>query len=161
MKSSRREEQQPETAGKTESFWSAHARLLAFLCTVAVFLALFIPLGVIGVGVVWDHMDSCGDTRRDMTEEELYALAKRETVILSADLDGYVGDRSEVEMDGMRAVIYQIEVGDRYYLTASFNVGTGKAEYITVTDFETGSELDLLDKSADVDAFFERRSDTR
>ncbi len=144
-----------DTAGKTETFFTRHVRLITFLICIAVFLVTFVPLALWGPVNIFDLMRSCTEqeTRVEMTVEDLESVAAKNKYLSIRDLDRFVSETSSGEQSGLKYVVYQIDVGDRYLLTASFNEASGMVYYLTLTDLETDAYLDLLEDYRDLDEF--------
>lgn len=144
-----------DTAGKTETFFTRHVRLITFLICMAVFFCTFVPLALWGPVNVFDLLQSCNENegREAMTVEDLHSVARKNKSLMITDLDRFIADTSKGEQAGLQYVIYQIDVGDRYLLTASFNEASGRVYFLTLTDLKTDAYLDLLEDYRKLDEF--------
>ncbi len=130
-------------------FFTRNVRLITFLACVAVFLALFAMLE----GVDLFPFDNTEDTCPEMTLEELRALASAPERITPEVLDTYRGERDENTVDSLHYSIYQIKIGKRWFLMASFDRSNRHLFYLTLTDLQTHTDLDLLKNASRLDAF--------
>lgn len=144
-----------DTAGKTETFFTRHVRLITFLICIAVFGVTLLPVLLWGPNDPIELLSSCGEKRGTdtMTVEDLRAVAKKSKDLRMSDLDRFLGDKSEGEQQSMRYTIYHIDVGEHYLLTASFNSATGGVYYLVLTDVRTDAVLDLLESPGQLDDF--------
>ena len=60
-------DERADTVGKTENFFSRNVKTITFCLTLAAFLAVFIPIGVIGI----DKLDELFDPARNLPEMTL------------------------------------------------------------------------------------------
>ncbi len=138
-----------QDTGKTENFLTRNIRLITFLVCVALFLVLFAMLE----GFELFSFDSPADTRPEMTLEDLRAVASAPGRITPELLDTYRGERDDNTIDGLHYSIYQIDIGERWFLMASFDRSNRYLYYLTLTDLQTHTDLDLLKNGSRLDAF--------
>ncbi len=139
------------TVGRTENFWTRNVRLITFLICALLILSVFGPISIIYIDDYIQSMEQ--DDRPQMTVEELRAVAEAAKSLNRKALERFRGERSENGENENRTVTYQISIGERYFLMAGFYVETEKVYYLTLTDLEKNTDLDLLDRNADLDAF--------
>ncbi len=140
-----------DTAGKTENFFTRNVRLITFLCCLAVFLTFFGPISIFYID---DYIESLEqDTRRDMTLEDLRSVSDAGRTLNMRALEQFKGEKSENGEGTESTVTYNIPVGERYFLMAGFYAESGKVYYLTLTDLEAHTDLDLLDRTSDLEAF--------
>ena len=139
-----------DTAGKTETFWTRNVRLITFLICITVFLAIFGPWSI---HRIYQYVTEQADSRTEMTVSDLYALARSPQTVRPSDLDRFIGEVGSNELDGIRYSVYQIDIGDRYFLMASFETRTARPYYMTLTDIRTQESLDLLKDSKKLEEF--------
>ncbi len=128
----------------TETFVTAHVRLLTFLICMAVFLALAGPWSFFRIrDAVLEHRES---KRASMTVQDVIALSSSARTPELSDVDKYRGERSEWGNE----VHYTAEIEDEYLLYAVANSDTQKIIYMTLTHLhcETSNESDA--RMADV-----------
>lgn len=138
------------TAGKTENFFTRNVRLITFLICIGVFLAIFGPLSVFHI---YQYVTEQSDTRAEMTVDDLRALAVSPKTVRPEDLDKFLGEVGSNTVGDLRCEVYQIDVGERYFLIASFESANQKPFYMTLTDVETHEELDLLEDHNKLEEF--------
>ena len=73
-RSHEREDNRPDTRGKTENFFSRNVRLITFLICVSVFLAFFVP--IVAYEVV-DYLADARDNRPEMTMSDVLRLSEQ------------------------------------------------------------------------------------
>ncbi len=138
----------PDTAGKTETFFTRRVRLITFLSCVALFL---IGFAVLEGFDLFPFDNPPEDTRPEMTLDNLRALAKATDRVTRETLDTYRGTCETNEKTESTA--YQIDIGERYFLMATFQRDERQPSYLTLTDRNTHTNLNLLEKDADLEAF--------
>ena len=141
-----------DTKGETETFLSRNVRLITFLICIALFLGVFGPLSVFHIS---EYIKQQSDPRVEMTPQDLLTLAQKLPTVRPEDLSGFVGECGHNEIAGMKYELYQIYVGDRYFLMASFNQQTGEPFYLSLTDFKTNEKLDLLNHADQLESFLQ------
>ena len=146
-----------DTAGKTETLLSRNARLVAFLCVIVAFLAVAILLGQAVHGDVDSFLSlfEKEDEREVMPLEALYAICDRPSDVTGATLARYRGENEERRIDGVVVEKYYFlnGIGDRYNLSATERTSDGKIVYLVLYDSVTKKQIDLLDKTSDIDGF--------
>lgn len=151
---------QTDTYGTTETFFTRHVRLITFLVCIAVFLVFFGPVSVFTVKGILDRR---ADTRREMTVEDVIALADKPRRTLG-DLTVFEGQKSEKTVpvrDGSggtsernAGTYYYVTVESRYLLSGVTKPDSDELVYLTLSDYRSGESVDLL--TGDVRAFFDR-----
>ena len=148
-----------DPVGKTETLLSRNARLVAFLCVIAAFLAVAILLGqaVHGDIDVFLSLFEKKDEREEMTLEALQEICDRPSAVTGAELARYRGENEERKIDGVTVEKYYFlnGIGDRYNLCATERASDGKVVYLVLYDTVTKKQIDLLDKASDIDGFLD------
>ncbi len=139
-----------DTAGKTETFWTRNVRLITFLICIAVFLAVFGPVSVFHIH---KYINEQSDARTEMTLNDLRRLSSAPMAVRTSDLDRFVGEVGSNTAEGVTYTVYQIDIGDRYFLMASFEEAFDRIYYMTLTDLRTQTELDLLKDAKKLESF--------
>lgn len=135
----------PDAAGKTETFFTRHVRLITFLICTGVFLVLFLPMAIFGIDMVIDWAER--DERPQMTVEDVIRLSETNRDLYLSDLTVYEGELSEFEYE----THYVIEIAPRYYLRAVAELNTNKIVYFQMVNFDNDQRVDVLKE--DVRAF--------
>lgn len=123
---------------KTENFFSRNVKLITFLITVGVFLAVFGPIMMLEAK---DYFGQENDGRPQMTAYDLTLLSEQGAINLNR-LTKYACEESEP--DGQNFVMIQIDIEPCYKLFASASKGTGAVEYCKILNLETNEEIDVL-----------------
>ena len=133
---------------KTENFFTRHVKLLTFLITVGVFLAIFGPIMVLEADSRWGHTD---DTRPLMTSDDLIALQTSSGgAIQWKKLTQYACDENEQEGEGL--VLLTVDIAPHYTMIATGNINTGLLEYGEILSNQTGERANIL--TDDLRAYF-------
>ena len=136
---------------KTESFFSRHVKLITFLATLGVFLAIFGPIFVLEAK---DYFGANADTRPHMKLYDLILLSEQEGDISLKQLTKYAC--METTSGDKTTTVVKLEVDDgRYMVIATADNNTGKVIACQVLDNETNVQLDVL--KDDLRAHFEQR----
>ena len=135
-----------DTAGKTENFFSRNVKTITFLLTLAVFLAVFIPIGVIGIDKIGELFDPARNLP-EMTLEDVVALSEREGTLYLEDLTCYRGQRGEWTI----GIVYTVYIGEEYLLRAVASHVDLRLESCILYNQQTNEEVDVLED--DVRAF--------
>lgn len=138
------EENLPETAGKTESFFSRNVRLITFLICIAIFLAFFGPVSVFTIGKI---IEKRADRKQAMTVEETLKLAQSPGTVTFDLLRKYDGKYHETET----VEVYYIGFGN-YLILATKNKNSG-ALTVLLENLDNGIRIDFL--KDDVQAFYD------
>ncbi len=144
-----------DTVGKTENFFTRNVRLITFLICIAVFLAIFGPLSVFHI---YEYIVEQTDPRTEMTLDDLRRLTTSPDDLRPKDLDGFLGEVGRNTVGDMQCDVYQIDIGERYFLMASFEAANGKPFYLTLTDVELQTELDLLEDHKKLEEFLSAKA---
>lgn len=134
-----------ETVGKTENFGSRNVKLITFLVCLGVLLALFIPVGVIGIDAVIDFLER--DERPEMTVADVVALSEQEGALYLSDLTRFQGTLDEQTWE----LHYIIDIAPCYHLRAVADKDSQKLLYFTMLNLDTGASVNVL--TDDVRAF--------
>ena len=131
-------------------FINDHLRLVTFLVTLALFMAVFIPIAYYESK---DYFSVRGDVRPEMTTGDLIVLADRvgERTLTPSDFSKYRCVERESE-DG-KYVNYIIEIDDVYRVMVDFNVETNEMLVFMLSDSETDQSVDIL-HGGDLRAYF-------
>ena len=135
-----------DTVGKTENFFSRNVKTITFCLTLAAFLAVFIPIGVIGIG----KLDELFDPARhlpEMTLEDVVALSEREETLYLDDLTCYRGEKGEWTI----GTVYTVYIGEEYLLRGVASHVDSRLESCVLYNQQTQEEVDVLED--DVRAF--------
>ena len=143
--------QQIDTAGKTETFFTRNVKLITFLICVVVIFSPFV------LTYIQDTIeDKRLEKRPEMTVDNLVAIAERGDDLRQRDLSNFVGYRTEVEMQGMKYVMYRIPIThkDDLVLSISFDASLDYVFHLKLINQDTKEELDLLsDEVKDLEEF--------
>ena len=138
-----------ETVGKTETFFTRHVKLTAFLLTLALFLVLFTPIAILEAK---DYFSKKGDDRPEMTTTDLILLMDRKASLTLNDFTAYIGREMEGGEGDYR--YYYIEFGGQYLLTVAAGKTTGRVEMCLLHADGTDDSIDLMSPHVDVRAYF-------
>ncbi len=127
-----------DTKGQTESFATRNVRLITFLVCMGVFLAAFIPLGVVGVSKFSDWIKN--KELPALTVNDVVRFSEREDVIKLSDLTKYQGD---VQDYAEHDTVFVAEFG-HYHVRAVANKSTEIVDVFIMIDTETGKQYDVL-----------------
>lgn len=141
--------EQTDTVGKTETFFTRHVKLLAFLLTLTLFLAAFTPLAILEAR---DYFSKKGDNRPEMTTTDLILLMDRKSTLTLDDFTAYVGREMEAGEGDYR--YYYIEVSGGYLLTVAANRASGRVEMCLLRADGREDTLDLMSDLVNVRAYF-------
>ena len=122
-------------------FINNHLKLVTFLVTVALFLAVFIPVAYYESK---DYFSDRGDSRPAMTTGDLIRLGDEvgKGTLKPSDFNKYRCVERESE-DG-KYVNYIIEIDDIYRVMVDFNVETNELLVFMMSDSETDQSVDIL-----------------
>lgn len=155
--------QKPDTAGKTENFFTNHVKLITFLVCLGVFLVF---LGPISVFTVMDYLEKKNDPRIPMTEVDLIALSELDRDLYFSDIEGFRGTKDiktvkynvDGSEDGATAekeveIYYYLSVGEDYSALAIADIETEKIIYFRVSNRRNQMHADVL--TDDIRAFLQ------
>ena len=122
-------------------FINNHLRLVTFLITVALFLAVFIPVAYYESK---DYFSDRGDTRPAMTTGDLILLGDEvgKGTLKPSDFTKYRCVERETNKD--KYVDYIIEIDDTYRVMVGFNTETNELLFFVMSDSETDQTVDIL-----------------
>ena len=129
-----------QKTGSTESFFSRHVKLITFLATVGVFLAIFGPIFVLEAK---DYFGQDEDTRPEMKLYDLVLLSEQEGGIALKQLTQYACMETTSD-DGSVVVVKISFADDRYMVIATADKNTGMVVECQVLDNDTNQQLDVL-----------------
>ena len=135
----RRKKDKPDTAGKTESFWTRNVRAITFFICLAVFLAVFGPMSVFRIIEIVEEQRVDGELMQ--TEDVLFLAERREQLTLSHFLV-YDGDEQKLSDIGS---YYRIQVEDRFLVTVGSETEDGRVSYFSVTHLSSGESIAVMD----------------
>lgn len=125
-----------DTAGKTENFFTANVKLITFIVTVAILLALIGPWSVFQIKK-WYDANHVEEDVVLITSAELDALIARGPELTWRDFDGYT---YEIIADSMVYMCqYDVEGGDYYLWVTSAKKGAS-IESVLLVDVKNGYE---------------------
>ena len=139
---------QTDTVGKTETFFTRHVKLVAFLLTLTVFLAAFTPFAILKAR---DYFSRKGDDRPEMTTTDLILLIDRKASLTLGDFIAYVGREMEGGEGDYR--YYYIMISGGYQLTVVANRATSRVEMCLLRAEGKEDTPDLMSDLVDVRAF--------
>ena len=146
------EEELPTTVGKTENIFTRHVKLITFLVCMAVFLAGFIPVAVIGINdfIEWTKPDSDLPT---MTQEDVIKLSEQQGEIFFSQITCYAGESGEFT----HQTSYTVPVEGGYYLVAYADKWNhNKLDYLVIHKEGSDIKADVL--RDDIRNFFRRNN---
>lgn len=141
---------QPDTAGKTETFFTRNVKLITFLVCISIIFAPFV------ITYVKDTIeDKRLEKRPQMAVDALVTIAERGGDLRQRDLSNYEGYRNEVEMQGLKYAMYRIPILHErdLVLSISFDASMDYVFYISLIDMDTREELDLLKDANKLEEF--------
>ncbi len=141
--------EQTDTVGKTETFFTRHVKLVAFLLTLTLFLAVFTPLAILEAK---DYFSKKGDDRPEMTTTDLILLMDRKSTLMLEDFTAYIGREMEAGEGDYR--YYYIEISGGYLLTVAANRASGRVEMCLLRADGAEDTTDLMSDLVDVRAYF-------
>ena len=134
------------TKGQTETFATRNVRLITFLITLGVFLAVFLPIAYMEAR---EYFRQGEDTRPKMTTYDLVVLSEQPEIRVE-QLRKFACE--EKKQSGQNFVLITIEIDPHYTVMASADTATGVVGYCHVLNNETNEELDVL--TEDLRAYF-------
>lgn len=138
--------EKPDTAGKTENFFTRNVRLITFLVCVGVFVALFGPIAMMEAD---NYLENENDSKYTMTLENVLTLAKQNGYISASQIKDYANRQNETEDE----IYYYIDIEPNYFLFAVADKNSQMLLYCDLSNLDTGKSVDVL--KGDVKAFLE------
>lgn len=132
-----RRTQKPDTAGQTENFFSANAKLITFIVSMVVILALIGPWSVFQIKRWMAANEEAQQQEVLMTAEQLERIVARGSELTWADFDGLTYDVISEKTVYIRQ--YNSEDGNFYLLVTSLGEGTS-VESVLLIDVANGYE---------------------
>ena len=132
------------TKGKTETFFTRHVRLITFLITLGVLLAVFLPIAYMEAK---EYYGQHSDSRPKMEIYDLVILSEQPE-ILPKQLTKYAC----IESKKTGFSLIEIEIEPHYTVYASVDAETGTVVYCSLLNHETNEKIDVL--TADLRAYF-------
>ena len=133
-KPKRANETDDRDAAKTENFFTRNVRLITFLCTVGLFLAVFGPILVLEAR---QYYGQDKDARPDMTLQDIIVLSENQP-ITADQLTRFACTESEADGKNLRVIRIELDEG-RYMLIATADAMTGIVDECFLQDMEGGS----------------------
>lgn len=143
-------QQQIDTKGKTENFFTRNVKLITFLICVAVILSPFV------LTYIQDTIeDKRLEKRPTMTVDELVYIAERGKDLRQRDLDKFEGYCTKTEMQGMKYAMYRIPImhEEDLVLSISFDASMDYVFHFKLIYQDTREELDLLTEAHKLEDF--------
>ena len=128
----------PDTAGKTENFFSRNVRLITFLICVGVFLGFFVP--IVAYETI-DYLMTARDTRPEMTLNDVLQLSEQKGKISESQIQKFKSTNEDVQA---ATVYYYFDISPHYHVLAIADKNTKMLIYCQLTNFETGETADML-----------------
>ena len=122
---------------KTENFFTRNVRLITFLVTLGVFLALFLPIAIPKVREYWGQEV---DTRDKLTLQRLVTLSEQKDGIALRQLTEYQCEEQEKDFE----IWCYIDVEPCYQVLAVADKKTRLVVYCTLLNVDTGESVDVL-----------------
>ncbi len=141
--------QEGTEAGKTETFWTRNVKLITFIVTVSLLLALFIPIAILEAK---DYFSQKNDDRPKMTESDLCELLDRRDTLRLKDFTAYVGREMEGAQGDYR--YYYIQLSDHCLVTVVASRATGEVERCLLRDDSMEESIDMMSELVDARAYF-------
>lgn len=135
-----------DTKGKTETFFTRHVRLITFLITLSVLLAVFLPIAYMEAK---DYYGQHKDSRPKMEVYDLVILSEQ-PAIHRKQLTKFACVESEKRDQSF--CLIQIEIEPHYTVFASADLLSGEVIYCTMLNNETNETVDVL--TADLRVYF-------
>lgn len=135
--------------GKTETFWTRNVKLITFIVTVSILLALFIPIAILEAK---DYFSQKNDDRPKMTESDFCELMDRKNTLQLKDFTAYVGREMEGAQGDYR--YYYIQLSDHCLITVVADRETGKVERCLLRDDAMEESVDMMSELVDARAYF-------
>ncbi|MBO5897423.1 MAG: hypothetical protein J6R04_00260 [Clostridia bacterium] len=129
--------QEPDTAGQTETFFTANVKLITFIVTMAVLLGLIGPWSVFQIKKWYEASREEQETKVLMTAEQLDRIVARGSALSWADFAGF--DYEVVSEKTIYIRQYDAEDGSFYLLVTSLKEGT-PVESVLLIDVAGGYE---------------------
>ncbi len=129
-----RRKQEIDTAGQTETFWSANAKLITFIVCMVVLLATIGPWSVFHI-VKWYEAREEEQNEVLITQEQLDALIAKGSALNWVDFDGYSYEVVAEDIAYIRR--YEGENGS-FYLMVTASGPTNPVESVLLVDVENG-----------------------
>lgn len=143
-------QQQIDTRGKTETFFTRNVKLITFLICITVIFSPFV------IVYIQDTLEAKRlEERPDMTVEELLTISRKGNDLRQRDLAKFADYMEEVDMQGMKYANYRIPVLHEkdLYISISFDMSMDYVFYVNLTDLDTREELDLLSEADKLEEF--------
>lgn len=120
---------------KTETFFTRHVKLITFLCTVGVFLAIFGPIMVLEAR---EYYGQDKDARPEMTMYDMILLSEQKPMRVE-QLTKFACVESDA--DGQNTTVIRLEIdGGRYMAVATADTMTGVVVECLIQDMEGDSD---------------------
>ena len=133
------EENEIDTAGETETFWTRNVRLLTFLICTAVFLAFLGPWSVFQIKSCMEEQERGSE----LTVDAVIELADRRLALKLSDFEEYRKTVSE----GEDTVLYTIEIGAEYLVMVGATDEKSTLTCFTVSVIRSDETVDVLAKT--------------
>ena len=143
-------QQQIDTRGKTETFFTRNVKLITFLICITVIFSPFV------IVYIQDTLEAKRlEERPDMTVEELLTISRKGNDLRQRDLAKFADYMEEVDMQGMKYANYRIPVLHErdLYLSVSFDMTMDYVFYVNLIDLDMREELDLLSHADKLEEF--------
>ena len=145
--------EKPDTAGKTENFWTRNVKAITFFICLAVFLAVFGPMSVFRIIEIVDEHRVDGEM---MQIQNVLDLAERREYLTMDQFRAYDGDEQSFSDIGS---YYRIRVEDRFLVTVGSETEDGRVSYFSVTHLSSGESIEVMAinfQSEDLKAFLNK-----
>ena len=131
-----RRKEEVDTAGQTETFWTANVKLITFIVCMAVLLATIGPWSVFQI-VKWYEAREAEQNEVPVTQEQLDALVAKGDRLSWVDFDGFT---YEVIAEDIAYIRKYPGENDRFYLLVTSSGSTAPIESVLLVDVENGHE---------------------
>ena len=149
----REEAKIPTTVGKTENFATRNVKLITFIICMAVFLAFFIPIAVIGFNDFIEMTKPKSDLPT-MTQEDVIKLSEQNGEVFFSQITCYAGESGDFGFE----THYTAPVEGGYYVVAVADKGNNnKLLYLYIHKEGTTTKADVL--RDDIRYFFRRNNE--
>lgn len=133
----KKKKEKPDTAGKTENFFTRNVKTITFLVCIIVFLAVFGPMSIFRIMDIIEENTVNGEI---MQTEDILHYADQRNALTFAQFTAYDGEEHRMDFGNY----YRIFVDDKFLVTVGSETNTDQVLYFTVTHLSTSESIDVM-----------------
>ncbi len=128
---------------RKEGFFQSHVRLITFIITSVLILAVFSPIGI--DTLVASRRDHTVDSKKDMTLEDVYRLYDKASNVKWSSLGEYNYADYSYDTKSGRYLVREYRIKDsRLVLKVGGPKSQSRPDYVRLTDYITVKFVDIL-----------------